>query len=151
MVESWREVVTEWKGGNSFIGRNAAGGNVQIGIIDDRPGIGPMELLLVGLAGCTGMDIVSILTKKRQVLDNFQVIVRGKRADTYPQVFTEIQVNYILWGDRLDPKAIEQAIQLSEDKYCSASAMLGKVAQISSSYKILKPGEIYNEISKDNL
>ena len=95
-----------------------------------------MELLLMGLAGCTGMDVVSILSKQRQVLKDLQIQVRGKRAPEHPKVFTNIEITFLFWGDGLNPERIEQAIQLSEEKYCSASAMLGAVAEISFTFKI---------------
>ena len=95
----------------------------------------------MGLAGCTGMDIVHILGKKRITLDQFEVRVRGKRADDFPKVYNEIEIEYILWAEGLEPKAVEQAIDLSEAKYCSASAMLSKSAKMRSSYRILAPGE----------
>ena len=103
--------------------------------------IGPMQLLLVGLAGCTGIDIVTILQKKKLTPTDFKVIVRGKRAENFPMVYTDIEVEYYLWGDDLNSRAVEQAIKLSEQKYCSVSIMLGKTANIKSSYKIFKPGE----------
>ena len=141
MGETWREVSAEWMGDSAFIGRNTKGGSVQMGTLDGKPGVGPMELLLVGLAGCTGIDIVDILIKKRQEVTGFTVKVRGKRRQEYPQIYTEIEVLYLLWGDNIEPRAVEHAIKLSEDKYCSASAMLGKAAEIKSSYRILAPGE----------
>ena len=141
MDNPWREVIAEWKGETSFIGRNPAGGTVQMGKIDDKPGISPMELLLAGLAGCTGMDIASILTKQRQPFVDLKVQVRGKRSSDYPMVFMELEVTYLLWGEGLDPKAVERAIQLSEERYCSVGIMLGKATPIRSSYRILKPGE----------
>ena len=98
-------------------------------------------MLLLGVAGCTGVDIVHILGKKRIKLDQFEVRVRGKRTENYPQVYTEIEIEYLLWAENLDPKAVEQAIQLSEDKYCSASAMMSKTAEVRSNYRILSPGE----------
>ena len=137
----WREVVAEWQEGGAFIGRNAAGGSVQMGTIDEKPGISPMEMLLLGVAGCTGMDIADIMQKKRQPLQALKVKVRGKRATTYPMVYTEIEIIYLVWGENIEPKALEQAIQLSEEKYCSASAMLRGVAQMHSSYRILAPDE----------
>jgi putative redox protein len=100
-----------------------------------------MELLLLGMAGCTGEDIVHILGKKRIIPDRFEVRVRGKRADDHPRVYTEIEIEYLFWADDLNPKAVEQAIQLSEDKYCSASAMISKTAKIRSNYRILTPGD----------
>ena len=141
MSDDWREVIAEWKGDLAFSGRNEAGGTVQMGTLDGQPGLSPMELLLAGMAGCTGIDIVNILRKKRKQIDEFQVRVRGKRADKPPKVYTEIEVTYLLWGEKLDSKAVEQAIQLSEEKYCSASVMLGAVAKIHSEYKIMRSGE----------
>jgi putative redox protein len=132
----WKEVVAEWAGGSAFIGRNQAGGSVQIGEIAGQPGIGPMEMLLLGAAGCTGMDIVSILGKKRQKIERFEVRVRGLRADEHPKVYTDIEVAYHLWGVDIEPAAVEQAIRLSEEKYCSASVMLRAVARITSIYEL---------------
>jgi putative redox protein len=141
--EEWKEVVAEWKGEMAFEGRNQAGGTVQIGKLDGKPGIGPMEMLLLGAAGCTGMDIVSIMEKMRQDLQSLQVKVRGKRAGDYPKVYKEIEITYLVWGCKIDPRSLEMAIELSEAKYCSASIMLGAVAKIRSSYKILQPGETF--------
>jgi putative redox protein len=141
MSQTWKEVSAQWTGERSFSGKNQLGGSIQIGSVDGNPGVSPMELILLGMAGCTGIDIVHILGKKRITLDQFEVKVRGKRADDYPMVYTQIEVEYILWGDSLNPKAVEQAIQLSEEKYCSASAMLSKTAEISSTYRILAPNE----------
>jgi putative redox protein len=112
-----------------------------MGKIDGKPGISPMELLLAGLAGCTGMDIASILSKQRQPFVDLKVQVRGKRASDYPLVYTELEVTYLLWGDGLDLNAVERAIQLSEEKYCSVGLMLSKAAPVRTSYRILKPGE----------
>ncbi|OGO60577.1 MAG: hypothetical protein A2029_13895 [Chloroflexi bacterium RBG_19FT_COMBO_47_9] len=131
----------EWQGGGAFIGRNASGGTVQIGKIDDRPGVSPMELILVGLAGCTGVDIVDILTKKREPLKALRVKVRGKKAEDFPKIYKEIEVTYLIWGDGIEPKSVERAIQLSEEKYCSVSAMLCSVAQIRSTYQIFGSDE----------
>ena len=89
------------------------------------------------------MDIVSILGKKRQKIQDFQVRVRGKRAADFPKVWEEVEIIYILWGEDLDPKAVEHAIQLSEEKYCSASITLRAVGSVTSSYKLLSPGEKY--------
>ncbi len=141
MADQWREIEADWQGGGTFIGRNAAGGIVQMGKLDERPGVSPMELLLVGLAGCTGVDIVAILEKKRQPMKALKVKVRGKRSEDDPKIYKEIEVTYLIWGDGIDPKAVERAIQLSEEKYCSVSAMLRSAADIKSSYQILNPVE----------
>ena len=108
-----------------------------MGKLGDQKGLSPMEMLLAGLAGCTGIDVALILGKKRQKLEDFEVKIRAKRANDHPMVYTEIEVKYLLWGEDLSEKAIRQAINLSEEKYCSVSAMLGKTAEIHSSYQIL--------------
>jgi putative redox protein len=147
MSGNWREVYAQWTGGDgdSFIGHTQKGGTVQIGTVDGKPGVGPMEMLLLGVAGCTGIDITSILRKQKQPLQDFRVVVRGLRAVTYPMVYTEIEVTYLLWGDGINPKFVEQAIKLSEEKYCSASIMMRATARFSSSYRILAPGEIIKD------
>lgn len=142
MADNWKEIVAEWHSDTTFIGRNPAGAVVQIGTLDGKPGIGPMEMLLLGLAGCTGMDVISILQKQRQPVESFEVRVRGKRAGDYPMVYTEIEVEYIFWGVGLSTKFVEQAIELSEEKYCSVGIMLKKsVEKFTSSYRILQPGQ----------
>jgi putative redox protein len=92
----------------TFIGQNKAGGTVQMGTLDGRPGVGPMQLLLVGLAGCTGVDIVGILQKKRINFTDMQVKVRAKRASDYPMIWTDIHVTYLVWGEEIRPKDVEQ-------------------------------------------
>lgn len=149
MADKWTKITTAWKGGMNFLGENETGGQVQIGTIRGVPGVGPMQLLLVGLAGCTGMDIVSILQKKKIELVDFKVEVEALKAETYPKIWTDIKVMYLLWGNGIKIKDVEQAIRLSEDKYCSASIMLGKSARISSGYQILKPGETTDNTRSD--
>ena len=141
MPEGWTEISADWKDENAFVGKNAAGGTVQMGILDGKPGIGPMQLLLVALAGCTGEDIVSILKKQRATPTNMQVRVRGKRATDYPMVWIEIHLTYLIWGENIPPKDVERAIQLSEEKYCSVGLMLCKTARVTSEYRLLKPSE----------
>jgi putative redox protein len=137
MDDSWKEVFAEWQGDLSFQGQNGSGGRVQMGSLGEDPGISPMELILVGLAGCTGIDVISTLRKQRQPLENLKVRVRGKRAESYPRVYTEIEITYLLWGRGLKQKAIERAIRLSEEKYCSVSAMMQTTAKISTSYQVI--------------
>lgn len=132
----WHEIEADWQGGLTFLGVDDLGNEIQMGSKQEKGNISPMELLLLGMAGCTGYDIVSIMNKKRQQLKDLKVKVRGKRADDYPMVYTDIEVEYIFWGTGLSEKAVVQAIDLSEQKYCSASVMLGETAKISSSYKI---------------
>jgi len=138
MSSDWFEVEADWQRDLTFIGKNDLDNTIQMGSKQDKENISPMELLLLGLAGCTGYDVVSILTKKRQDLVDFKVKVRGIRDDDYPMVYTHIEVEYLLWGNALSEKAVTQAIELSENKYCSASVMLGKTAKITSSYRIFE-------------
>jgi putative redox protein len=144
MSEGLTEIVATWNAENTFVGTNAAGGTVQMGTLDGKPGVGPMQLLLAAIAGCTGMDIVSILQKKRSDLKDMQVRVSGKRADDYPKIWTQIHITYLIWGNDLKPQDVEQAIELSETKYCSVGIMLGNSAKITSEYHLLKPGESAN-------
>lgn len=141
MADKWTEITAAWKGDLNFIAENSAGGTVQMGTIAGKPGVGPMTLLLVAVAGCTAMDIVSILQKKKIDLQDMQVKVKGLRATDYPMIWTDIHLDYLVWGNNIPPKDLEQAIELSETKYCSVGIMLGKSAKITSDYRILKPGE----------
>jgi putative redox protein len=101
-------------------------------------GFRPMELLLVGLAGCTGMDVISILRKKRQEVTGYEVQVQGFRAETHPMIFEEITVEHIITGHHIDHEAVRRAIELSEQRYCGAGAMLGKVAHLTHTYCIVE-------------
>lgn len=90
----------------------------------DDSGIRPIELLAVGLAGCTAMDVLSILKKKQQDVTDFEVQAHVKRAEAHPRRFTHVVLEYVVSGNNIDPAAVERAVQLSEEKYCSASATL---------------------------
>ena len=95
MASNWKEITTEWQGQMRFVGKNLQDGRVLMGGKQDHDRTSPMELILMGLAGCSGIDVVSILEKKRQPLQDFQIKVRGKRADDHPMVYTEIEIEYI--------------------------------------------------------
>jgi putative redox protein len=101
-------------------------------------GFRPMELLLVGLAGCTGMDVISILRKKRQQVTAYAVHVEGIRAEDHPMMFVEITVEHLVTGHHLQPEAVARAIALSEERYCGAGAMLGKVAHLTHTFRIFE-------------
>ncbi len=98
----------------------------------------PMELILMGLAGCTAMDVISILTKKRQPLTGLQILVQAEKAETYPQVYTKIHLEYVAYGQGVDPEAVKRAIELSEEKYCSVNAMLRHSVEITNSYRVVE-------------
>jgi len=101
----------------------------------------PMELLLMALTSCSAMDVVSILRKKRVKLDDFSVEVEAEQAAEHPKVFTDIKLHYILSGSNILPADVERAIELSENKYCSASIMLSKSVNINHDYTIVDPEE----------
>lgn len=112
------------------------GGDPEVGGRDD--GFRPMELIAVGLAGCTGMDVISILEKKRQEITGFEVQVDAQRAGDHPKIFTHTNVHYKVTGRDVDEEALKRSIELSETKYCPAQAMLREVAEIQHSYEILE-------------
>lgn len=99
-------------------------------------GYRPMELLLVGLGGCAGMDVISILRKKRQQVTEYHIEVSGVQAEAYPHIYTEIAIRHTLHGHDLSPNAVQRSIELSEAKYCAAYAMLHQSARITSSFEI---------------
>jgi putative redox protein len=96
----------------------------------------PMELLLISLGGCSGSDVVSILTKKRVSIDQLEINVTGDREDTHPKVFSKIHLEYVFYGNNLPVQDLERAIDLSQNKYCPISAMLRKSCEITHSYRI---------------
>jgi putative redox protein len=98
----------------------------------------PMELLLLGLAGCTAMDVISIMAKKRQPMTNLQVKVQAEHAETHPKIWTKINLEYIAYGQGISETALARAIELSESTYCSVNAMLSKAADITTSYRIVE-------------
>ncbi|MCA9931494.1 MAG: OsmC family protein [Anaerolineales bacterium] len=108
--------------------------------MSSRPGQesgSPMEMLLAGLVGCTGVDVVSILQKMRQNIDGVDVEITAARAEDYPMVYTDADLIYVVRGKNIDPKAVEKAIELSEEKYCSASIMFRRSGvNIKTSYRI---------------
>ena len=125
-----------WTGADQFIAVGPSGHAVPID--SDRQSNtapGPMELLLLALGSCTATDVVDILKKKRQKLESLEVEVSGERANEPPAVWVKLEIVYRLKG-HLDEKAVRDAIQLSEDKYCSVAAMLRKTAPIAFRYEI---------------
>ena len=99
-------------------------------------GVSPKELILHALAGCTGSDVASLLTKMRVPFTRFEVTINAEIAEEHPKVYTEIEIVYTFWGEGLDTKKIERAIDLSENTYCPVNAMLKKVVPITTKYKL---------------
>jgi putative redox protein len=128
-----------WKGGLSFDGKVGSGLSVPLGVKSEggeEDGLRPMELLAAGLAGCTAMDVISILEKKRQKISEFEVRVNAERADEHPKVFTSAVLEYIVTGNQVDEAAVVRAIELSATRYCPAQAMFQKIFPISLHYEI---------------
>lgn len=98
----------------------------------------PMEMLLVALAGCSGMDILTILRKKRQDITGYELRIHGMRAEEHPKVYLDITLEHIFSGHNIRPEAVERAIELTEERYCGASAMLGKTATIGHKFNIIE-------------
>jgi len=96
----------------------------------------PKELVLLGLGGCTGMDVASILKKKRAQVAEFELHITAEEADDFPRIFTKIHIEYVFRGSNLRPRDVEHAIELSQTKYCSVTAMLRNSAVMSHSYRI---------------
>lgn len=126
----------------SFIGTADSGFTVNLGtspaVGGDDDGFRPMELMLLSLVGCTAMDVISILRKKRQQVTDFQVKVKAEQAKEHPKVFTDITITYIVHGVNVDPKAVERSIELSETSYCPAQAMLVRAVPIKHEYEIVE-------------
>jgi putative redox protein len=128
-----------WKDGLAFEGIGESGFRVSLDTAAAEgggSGFSPMELLLVSLAGCTAMDVISILKKKRQDVTGFEVRAHGVRADDHPRVFTAVTLEYVVRGRHIDPQAVERAIELSESKYCSVNGMVSKAAQVTTTYRV---------------
>lgn len=131
----------KWLEGAAFVGESGSGHSV---VMDGPPdsggrdtGIRPMEMLLIGMGGCTAFDVMLILGKARQPVTDCVVEIEAERADTVPKVFTRIHVHFIVSGDGLSARQVERAVQLSAEKYCSASIMLGKAADITHDFEIV--------------
>jgi len=131
-----------WKKRMSFEGTADSGFKVALGtypeVGSDDDGFRPIELLTIGLAGCTAMDVISILTKKHQEVSNFEVKVHAERQAEHPKVFTHLTIEYLLSGKELSREAVERAVQLSTEKYCPAHAMFKQVTPIDLKITIVE-------------
>lgn len=125
-----------WAGGKKFLGTDSTRHSVVISTPDEGVGMKPSELLLVALASCTSVDVVEILEKKRVQLKGLEIQASAEQDSDPPWTFRKIHLKYILKGKGLTEKAVEQAIQLSEDKYCSVAATIRAVVQITNEFEI---------------
>lgn len=134
------ECTVRWHDGMSFIAETGSG---HLVVMDGAPEAGgrnlaprPMELLLAGAGGCTSFDVIMILKRGRQDVTDCIIKLTAERAEVDPKVFTRIHLHFVVTGHGLKPEAVERAIKLSAEKYCSASIMLGKTAEITHSWEI---------------
>jgi putative redox protein len=127
-----------WNQGLQFVGTSGSGHVIVIDVRKEKggsdAGASNTELLLMGLCGCTGMDVVSILQKKRLEVENFEVAAEGEISSDFPKRITDIEIVYRVWGDGIPEKAVEEAIKLSKEKYCSVSNSLN--SKITHRYEI---------------
>ncbi len=126
-----------WLTGKQFVGIDSTKHSVVLSSADEGVGMKPSELLLIALAGCTAVDVVDILRKKRIELTSLEIQASGEQDCDPPWTYRKIHLHYRLSGRELTEKAVEQAIQLSEEKYCSVAATLRGVAEITTGYEIL--------------
>lgn len=131
-----------WKHGLSFTGLADTGFELPLGadpsVGGENDGFRPMELFAIGLAACTGMDVISILRKKQQDVTAFEVRTRVNRTDQHPKVFSAVEVEYVVSGRNIDPAAVERSVELSITKYCPAQAMLSKAVPITHKITIIE-------------
>jgi putative redox protein len=131
----------KWVEGRTFIGESGSGHKLVLGTAsgaDGRtPGPSPMELVLIGTGGCTAFDVVHILEKGREAIEDVAVELEAERAQNDPKVFTRVHMHFLVKGRGLSPEKVERAIKLSAEKYCSASAMIAKTATITHDFEVL--------------
>jgi putative redox protein len=132
----------KWVKDAMFVAESGSGHAV---VIDGPPDGGgrnmgprPMEMLLLGMGACTAYDVVSILSKARQAVTDCRVELEAERAETVPQVFTRIRVHFVVTGRDLQARHVERAVKLSAEKYCSASIMLGEMAEITHDFEVIQ-------------
>jgi len=132
----------KWVDGMTFIGESESGHAV---VMDASPEVGgrnlgprPMEMLLLGTGGCSSIDVMMILKKSRQAVSDCYVEMSAERAETDPKVFTKIHMHFVVKGKDIKPEAVEKAVKLSAEKYCSASIMLGATAEMTHDFEVVQ-------------
>ena len=126
-----------WVDGKQFVGTDERNHSVVMSGDDPARGVSPSQMLLIALSACSAYDVVDIMTKKRKPLAHLEVEARGRQADEPPWAYQQIHLTYRLRGDKLTDKAVVQAIELSQDKYCSVAATIRGVADITYDYEIM--------------
>ncbi len=136
------KAVIKWLDNMSFVGESESGHSV---VMDGAPdsggrnlGVRPMEMVLLGMGGCTAFDVVLILQRQRQEITDCQVELSSERADDVPRVFTKIHVHYVVKGKMLDEKKVARAVKMTAEKYCSVSIMLSKSVEVTHDFEIIE-------------
>ncbi len=137
-----------WTEAYQFVARAGNGPSVVMDSSEGKSGPAPMEMLLMGVAGCTAMDVLSIMQKKRAILSGLEVNITGEAAEEHPKRYTKIHLEYVLYGRDISSKATEKAIELSRSKYCSAMASLN--ASLEYSYRIVEAACSQRDQSSSN-
>ncbi len=132
------EVQLTWVKGGQFVGVDSTKHSVVLSTGSDGTGVKPSDMLMIALASCSAVDVVNILQKKRQVLTGLDIYVEGRQDPEPPWAFRSIHLKYVLRGKGLSEKAVQQAIELSEEKYCSVAATLRCMAEITQSFEIIE-------------
>lgn len=131
------EARARWTDNDRFLAQANSGHEIVVDAGAEKSTNSPVELVLIALCACTGSDVVSILRKKREPFTSVEVLANGERTETFPKIFTTIRVTYRVAGN-VTPKAVEDAVRLSKEKYCSVSAMLEKSATIEFAIEYVK-------------
>lgn len=130
------QVKVKWVEGKQFVGTDSTSHSLVMSSSQEGTGLKPSDLLLLGLGGCTGVDVITILEKQRQKVINLEITITGEQEPEPPWTFRRIEIEYLLRGKGLKEEAVRRAIQLSEEKYCSIGATISGVAEIVSSFQI---------------
>lgn len=140
MIEAKVTLTQPLRKARQFVARTGGGHSL---LIDDKDGLSgpkPIELVAAALAGCTAFDVIAILRKKRQRVTGYEVRVEADQAAQPPAVFTKVRLHHVVTGFDVDPKAVEEAIHLSEEKYCSVGAMVRKTAEFTTTFEVVQEG-----------
>lgn len=135
------EARIKWVEGKTFVGTSGSGHSIVLGAATEpggpTPGPSPMELMLLGTGGCSSVDVVLILQRGREAVEDCECRVTAERAPEDPKVFTKIHLHFIVTGKGLSPQKVERAVQLSAEKYCSASIMMAKAAEVTHDFEVI--------------
>jgi putative redox protein len=140
MIEAKVTLTQPLRSARQFVARTGGGHSL---LIDDKDGLSgpkPIELVAAGLAGCTAFDVIAILRKKRQRVTGYEVRVQADQAAEPPAVFTKVRLHHVVTGFAVDAKAVEDAIHLSEEKYCSVGAMVRRTAEFTTTFEVVQEG-----------